>query len=420
MIDDKTLDELAKSNPELVRQYREKMSAPNAGVQSAQNMQDYGSIANAAGSALNAFGNANRAPDVVLHNSMRSLGSAPKVSATPETQYDGSALDSLTARGVSRAKDAQSQAGQDFQTEQKLTDMGRNRAQQDKEQGRQQKGWDQQDRESDPNSPESVQAREYLKQVAPSAASVPGFDRMSAAQVQKVSPGLFEKYKLDESTKARKEDNAQRSADRQAAAADRSADRAAMAGIRRDDRADEVARKDADYQASVKIPGLAVQQGYRPTPEAAKTVRSAKSAHDELTGALGQLDRLYKESGTNFVGDDSNTQAALISGMQAKLKDLESLGALSASDYALLSKQLPDPTSATENLKGMFGGDSYAARSKAFRDQLERSLQSTATNNGYQATGGPSKASGPSAGDLEDGYRFKGGDPADPNNWEKN
>ncbi|MCP4407469.1 MAG: hypothetical protein GY807_06865, partial [Gammaproteobacteria bacterium] len=25
----------------------------------------------------------------------------------------------------------------------------------------------------------------------------------------------------------------------------------------------------------------------------------------------------------------------------------------------------------------------------------------------------------PSAGDVQDGYRFKGGDPSDPNNWEK-
>jgi hypothetical protein len=29
------------------------------------------------------------------------------------------------------------------------------------------------------------------------------------------------------------------------------------------------------------------------------------------------------------------------------------------------------------------------------------------------------QSSGPKAGDIEDGYRFKGGNPADPKSWEK-
>lgn len=32
--------------------------------------------------------------------------------------------------------------------------------------------------------------------------------------------------------------------------------------------------------------------------------------------------------------------------------------------------------------------------------------------------GGPGQVAGPKAGDVEDGYRFKGGNPADQNNWE--
>jgi len=38
---------------------------------------------------------------------------------------------------------------------------------------------------------------------------------------------------------------------------------------------------------------------------------------------------------------------------------------------------------------------------------------------GGDSQGGATKASGPTVGTVEDGYRFKGGDPADQNNWEK-
>jgi len=37
----------------------------------------------------------------------------------------------------------------------------------------------------------------------------------------------------------------------------------------------------------------------------------------------------------------------------------------------------------------------------------------------YGARNAPGRASGPAAGMVEDGYRFKGGDPSNPNNWER-
>jgi hypothetical protein len=53
------------------------------------------------------------------------------------------------------------------------------------------------------------------------------------------------------------------------------------------------------------------------------------------------------------------------------------------------------------------------AQGQAHPEQQPRSAAGGAANKG-----GGTKA-GPKAGDIEDGYRFKGGNKADKNNWEK-
>jgi hypothetical protein len=241
---------------------------------------------------------------------------------------------------------------------------------QDRERAQKQKGWDIDDAYNDPSSGQSKAIRAQYAQMFPHLAKDPGFEGLSANDIKN---GLSDPLKLKESIEARKEAALQRSADRQA-----------MLGARTQDKADAKAEKEENYQASVKIPGLEVQPGFRPTPEAAKKVRDAKATRDSMSATLDALEGVYNDSGTNMVGDDSNTQSSLVESLKMELKNLQTLGALSGSDYASLERQIPDPTSFGENAKGMVGLDSFKSKVAAFRTALENKLGATASNAGYK------------------------------------
>ena len=242
----------------------------------------------------------------------------------------------------------------------------------EKERGQKEKGWAVDDTYNDPASGQSKAIRAQYAQMFPHLAKDPGFEGLSASDIKN---GLSDPLKLKESIEARKE-----------AASQRSADRSAMMGMQTQAKADAKAEKEQNYQDSVRIPGLEVADGFRPTTEGAGKVRSAKTTHDAMTSSLDALEKVYGETGTNMVGDDSNTQAALVESLKMDLKNLQTLGALSGSDYASLERQVPDPTSFGENIKGTFGADSFKAKVGVFRKALENKLSATATNAGYRST----------------------------------
>lgn len=206
-LDDKTLAELEKTDPELVRQYRERMATSRQAVGDAQRMQDVGSYANVAGRLLNDLNNSQKR-DVVLKNRIQDLGKAPTVQKATRPGYDDSIVNNLTAQAVGRAKEQRAQDLQDFNEEQKLTDLSANRADQ-------KLAWDKAARENDPTSEDSKLAREYLKQISPDAAKIPGFDNLSAAQAMKIAPGLMESNRLKEAAAARRDNLAQARLSRQ-------------------------------------------------------------------------------------------------------------------------------------------------------------------------------------------------------------
>jgi hypothetical protein len=213
-ISEPALAALSKSRPDLVQAYRDKMASSNQEVQDARKSQDNGNLANTLGRALNDFGNSQK-NDVVLGNRMQDLGKAPSIIQAKRPVYDDSLVNNLTAQGVNRAKDDRSSAEQDFNQETGLQDLQDKRADQDLARGDQANARAKALRENDPNSPDSVQARNYLKTLAPSAATIPNFDQMTATQARAAAPQLMEKYKLDETVAARRDKTASDSADRQ-------------------------------------------------------------------------------------------------------------------------------------------------------------------------------------------------------------
>lgn len=206
--DETTLKALEVNNPDLIARYRQKMAGSDESIQGARDVQDYGSIANLVGKTANDFSNSKRS-DVVLHNRMQDLGQAPTVKAAEKTAWDDSAINSATSRNLDRAKEDRTKAESGFWTDERLKD----RSQELKDAGMVR---DKAARSNDPKSAESAAARNFLKQVAPSAGSMEGFDGLSEAQVQKISPQIFERYKLDETIAARKEESRQRGLDREA------------------------------------------------------------------------------------------------------------------------------------------------------------------------------------------------------------
>jgi hypothetical protein len=167
--------EAAKSKS-ILDAYRERMKGVDADLKSAQDIQGYMSIANVAGKGLTDFANSQK-QDVILKNRMQDLGKMPSVSEADRKEYDGSMLDKLAAQNVGNAKGNRAQAEDQFMTEQRMSAADRDLAR------------------SDPNSEESKAARAFLSTLIPNAESkIAG---MSAAQLDKASPLLMQKFNAD-------------------------------------------------------------------------------------------------------------------------------------------------------------------------------------------------------------------------------
>jgi len=165
------LDSLARSNPALIEKYRQQMEEKNAAIDTAKSQQTMGDYANVAGNLMNDFNNSQK-QDVILKNKFANLGNTPKINAAERPAYQDR-ISGITGRNLQQAQADRTRIDSDFKNGVALNDFQAN---------------------TDPNSLESEQARNYLKKIVPSAAKYPGIDKMSAAQIDKVAPGIYKAY----------------------------------------------------------------------------------------------------------------------------------------------------------------------------------------------------------------------------------
>jgi hypothetical protein len=170
-------------------------------TQAARTQQDMMGLGNVLGKAATDYGNAQN-QGVVLANRMQDLGQKPAMYQTEKKQYDSSVLDNMGKMGVDRAASDASQNESSFNRNIELNKLA--------EENKFKAGM------RDPNSQESVAAREYLKKIMPTSSAIQGFDNLSAEQVGRIAPSYKGLYELDQKAIDRKEVRAGQIAQNQA------------------------------------------------------------------------------------------------------------------------------------------------------------------------------------------------------------
>lgn len=136
-------------------------------MEAARSKQDMYGLGNILGSAATDFANSQR-PNVVLANTMENLGRAPSIVRPEKSQWDSSVLENLGRKEIGRASENAAMNERSANRNASLMDEASLK---------------------DPNSPESVAAREFILNIAPGIREkVPNFDKLTAKGVSKIAP----------------------------------------------------------------------------------------------------------------------------------------------------------------------------------------------------------------------------------------
>jgi len=368
-IPNEILDKLAKEQPGLVAQYKERMAKGDDAVKEANKQQDWMGLANIGGKAFTDFSNSQK-EDVILKNSWQNMGNAPKVVEAKRSEYDGSALDKIGAQGVERAKESRNRDESMFINEQKY-------AQQDKANATEAKM-------KDPASAESAQARAYLMKIAPGSENMANFENLSAAQIEKVAPGLFDKYKMDVSERNNALNRQSQSADR---AAMREQNMLSRSGVQADKAAAATEKKNE------KMEQLRVGDfGYAQTPDDAKQLKLAVETKAGFDARLTELIKLREDYGGEVLNREAVGRAKQLSKeLLLQYKEMAKLGVLSVSDEKILNAIIPDDPLEIQMFQTVTGQDSIAHKLEKFKIDTNNDYDKK-MNNRLRREGRPGEA----------------------------
>lgn len=365
-IDPVVLKELAKSDPDLVQRYKERMGIADEAVEGARDTQDMTALGNVFGRIANDYTNSQK-NDTIYKNNWQNMGNAPTIQRAERKAWDDKPLAQIGQQAVDRAKSDRDKAENEFATEQKLTDISQSRADA-------QKARDKASRLEDPASEESAAARAYLKQVAPNATTMEGYDRLSAAQIDKIAPGLYQSYNAAEQRKSQAED--------------RKANREFQAAIRGDARQD---RQDARAEDRKYKEG---QEAEKRTQKMKDQVLEVEDRRRNIKENLVILDDMIKDKGTYEMTGSHN-------------QDLDRLVDQIATDMAKLSdpSSVARPSEVDQVKKNLiqsgFQNTNATAREiiKNFGNEVDRRADSAYKVRGIPA---PQKSGIPHGSDLPD------------------